>query len=127
MPVAFIFYHTRRGRHISGASYLSTGFPFNRFAWRPRESRLAQITQNKGNIFSMTKPNSKPKAPGHLRKSTQRWWLEVFETYELEIHHISLLTKACEAHDLGEAAREAIALHGLAFDSRFGPKARPEV
>src|SRR5258707_7351808 len=75
----------------------------------------------------MTKPNSKPKAPGHLRKSTQRWWLEVFETYELEIHHIQLLTKACEAHDLGEAAREAIAEKGLTFESRFGPKARPEV
>ncbi len=75
----------------------------------------------------MTKPNFLPKPPSYLRKATQKWWSEVVETFELDIHHLKLLTKACEAHDLGEAAREAIAVHGLTFESRFGPKARPEI
>jgi hypothetical protein len=62
----------------------------------------------------MTKPksNSGDKPPAHLKKATQRWFSEVLETFELDIHHLALLTKACEAHERGETARELIAKHG---------------
>jgi P27 family predicted phage terminase small subunit len=77
----------------------------------------------------MTKSKSNPgdKPPNHLRPATQRWWSEVVETFELDIHHLKLLTKACEAHERCETARELIAKHGLTFEDRWGnPKARPE-
>ena len=77
----------------------------------------------------MTKSKSNPgdKPPSHLRPATQRWWSEVVETFELDIHHLKLLTKACEAHERCETARELIAKHGLTFEDRWGnPKARPE-
>lgn len=77
----------------------------------------------------MIKPKSNPgdKPPNHLREQTQRWWSEVVATFELDIHHLKLLTKACEAHDRCETARELIAKHGLTFEDRWGnPKARPE-
>ena len=78
----------------------------------------------------MTKSKSTPgdKPPKHLATATQRWYSEVLETFELDIHHLALLTKACEAHDRGEAAREGIKKNGIVFTDRWGaPKARPEV
>jgi phage terminase small subunit len=48
--------------------------------------------------------------------------------YELEPHHVRLLTLAAESWDRCQQAREAIAEHGLTHDDRFGqPHARPEV
>jgi phage terminase small subunit len=52
----------------------------------------------------------------------------VTSTFELEEHHLRLLTLAAEAWDRGQQAREAIVEKGLTFDDRFGvPHARPEV
>ena len=69
-----------------------------------------------------------PKAPKHLRAATRKWFARVIEEYALEPHHTRLLTRAAEAWDRGEQAREAIALHGLVYTDRFGaPRARPEV
>jgi hypothetical protein len=66
--------------------------------------------------------------PKHLRPATQRWFAAVLKDYELEAHHIRLLTRAAEAWDRGEEAREAIAEHGLVYSDRFGARrARPEV
>ena len=75
----------------------------------------------------MTKPMVKP--PSHLKAATKKWWLEVAETYELEGHHIRLLTKACEAWDRAEQARVALAkAKSLTYEDRFGaPRKRPEV
>lgn len=68
------------------------------------------------------------KLPRHLRKSTAAWWLEVTTDYELEPHHVRLLTLAAESWDRCLQAREAIAKHGLIFVDRFGqPRSRPEV
>lgn len=68
------------------------------------------------------------KPPKHLRPATRRWWLAVVEDYELEDHHVRLLTLAGESWDRAAAAREAIAAHGITFTDRFGaPRARPEV
>jgi P27 family predicted phage terminase small subunit len=69
-----------------------------------------------------------PKPPKHLRVATSAWWAEVVSEYDLENFHIRLLTKASEAFDRSEQAREALLKHGLTFDDRFGsPHARPEV
>jgi phage terminase small subunit len=69
-----------------------------------------------------------PKAPEHLKPATAEWFLRVNSEYQLEPHHIRLLTLAGEAWDRGVDAREAIAKHGLTFLDRFKqPHARPEV
>jgi phage terminase small subunit len=37
-------------------------------------------------------------------------------------------TKACEAWDRSEQAREALAKHGMTYEDRFGaPRSRPEI
>jgi len=69
-----------------------------------------------------------PKAPKHLAVPTRRWFESVVETFELEAHHVRLLTLAAESWDRGTQAREAIAEHGLTFSDRHGAvRARPEV
>ena len=60
-------------------------------------------------------------APKHLRTSTRKWFASVVEAFELDEHHIKLLTKACEAHDRGEQAREALAKDGLTYPTRTLP------
>ena len=68
------------------------------------------------------------KAPRHLNPATRKWWESVVAEYELEPHHVRLLTLAGESWDRGQQAREAIAKHGLTFVDRHGsPRARPEV
>jgi phage terminase small subunit len=65
--------------------------------------------------------------PRHLRLETAAWFKSVLNEYELDSHLIRLLTKACEAWDRSEQAREAIAKQGLTYEDRFGaPRARPE-
>jgi phage terminase small subunit len=52
----------------------------------------------------------------------------VVEGYELEEHHLRLLTLAGEAWDRAFTAREAIGKHGITYTDRFGaPRVRPEV
>ncbi|MBI2526752.1 MAG: P27 family phage terminase small subunit [Candidatus Rokubacteria bacterium] len=69
-----------------------------------------------------------PKAPRHLRAATRNWWASVVAEYELEEHHVRLLTAAAESWDRAQQAREALARHGLVYKDRFGaPRARPEV
>lgn len=68
------------------------------------------------------------KAPTHLQKNTRIWWQQVVADYELESHHIKLLTLAAEAWDRCQQARTILDEKGLVFYDRFGsPKARPEV
>jgi P27 family predicted phage terminase small subunit len=70
----------------------------------------------------------KMKAPRHLQPATRRWWASVVSEYELDPHHVRLLTLAGEAWDRGQQAREALAVNGLTFTDRHGaPRARPEV
>lgn len=75
----------------------------------------------------MTKPSS-PRPPRHLQPATRRWFASVVDGYELEEHHVRLLTLAGEAWDRCGQARQAIATHGLTFTDRLGNvRARPEV
>lgn len=66
-------------------------------------------------------------APAHLREATAAWFAHVCESYDLEEHHLRLLTLAAEAWDRCEQAREGLE-EGLTFTDRFGaPRPRPEV
>ena len=48
--------------------------------------------------------------------------------FELEEHHLKLLTAACESWDRCQQARRRLKKHGLTYADRFGqPRARPEV
>lgn len=58
----------------------------------------------------------------------KKWWVSVNKDFVLEDHHRLLLTKACEAHDRAERARETIQKEGVTYLDRFQqPCARPEV
>jgi P27 family predicted phage terminase small subunit len=60
------------------------------------------------------------RAPAHLRSDTRAWWRSVVERWELEEHHIRLLTLAAEAWDRNQQAREQIAVSGLTSSTRDG-------
>ena len=67
-------------------------------------------------------------APQHLRTATRKWFRSVLADYELESHHVKLLTLAAEAWDRGQQAREIIDAEGLTFTDKFDqPRARPEI
>lgn len=69
-----------------------------------------------------------PKAPAHLASGTAAWWLSVVTTWELDEHHVRLLTLACEAFERAVQARQILDRKGLTFRDRFGqPKPRPEL
>ena len=66
--------------------------------------------------------------PQHLKPATRRWWSSVVADYQLEAHHIKLLTLGAEAWDRCVQARQAIDENGMTYTDRFGaPKPRPEV
>ena len=70
----------------------------------------------------------KLKVPTHLKPKTKKWWLSVLKEYELEAHHIKILTLAAEAWDRGQEARETIKREGTYYHDRFGcPKTHPAV
>jgi P27 family predicted phage terminase small subunit len=70
----------------------------------------------------------RPKPPSHLEKATREWWQQIAEEFELESHHLRLLTLACEQWDRAQKARRILDKEGVSYDDRFGfPKARPEV
>ena len=68
------------------------------------------------------------KPPVHLSEPTRQWFASVVETYELEPHHLRLLTLAAESWDRCAQARAIIDEHGLTYQDRFSaPRIRPEV
>lgn len=78
--------------------------------------------------MAKSKALAPPRPPKHLRKPTQTWFKDVLTDYDLESHHVRLLTLAGEAWDRGQAAREVIDQDGMTFNDRFGqPKPRPEI
>jgi phage terminase small subunit len=75
----------------------------------------------------MSPVKQQPTAPKHLKAATRRWFDSVIAGYELQPHHVRLLTLAGEAWDRGQEAREALK-SGLTFIDRFDcPHARPEI
>ena len=70
------------------------------------------------------------KAPAHLAAPTKKWFARVARDFDLEEHHVRLLTAACESWDRMTGARETMAKEGVGttYTDRFGfPKVRPEV
>jgi phage terminase small subunit len=63
---------------------------------------------------------AKPKSPAHLKAATRRWWTAVASRWELEEHHLRLLTRAAECWDRGEQARKQIDREGLTTPTREG-------
>ncbi|MDB5575860.1 MAG: hypothetical protein JWR80_1036 [Bradyrhizobium sp.] len=71
---------------------------------------------------------AKSKPPEHLQPATAKWFSSVLKDFDLEPHHVRLLTLAGEAWDRGAAAREIVDRDGMTFNDRFGqPKPRPEI
>jgi phage terminase small subunit len=69
-----------------------------------------------------------PRPPKHLSPSSRQWWRDVTEAYELEEHHLRLLTLAAESWDRAVEARLMIAEAGAFYTDRFGaPRAHPAV
>jgi phage terminase small subunit len=62
------------------------------------------------------------KPPKHLRPATKEWFSGVLAEYQLEPHHIRLLTLAAESWDRCCESREALAAHGLTFTDRIAPR-----
>lgn len=52
-------------------------------------------------------------APDHLSDDAAKWWRSVNREYDLEDHHLRLLTLAAEAWDRTQQAREVLAIEGL--------------
>ena len=68
------------------------------------------------------------KPPQHLSREVKKWFAQVIESYELEPHHMRLLTLAAESWDRTCQARVIIDTQGMTYEDRFGaPKARPEI
>lgn len=66
-------------------------------------------------------------APSHLSKESAEFYRKTVADYELDDHHLLLLTKAMEAQDLAEKCRKILDEEGLTYTDRFGaPRARPE-
>ena len=58
--------------------------------------------------------------PTYLQPMTRKWFAQVVADYELEPHHIKLLTLAAESWDRGVEARQKRATEGLTFTGKFG-------
>lgn len=73
-------------------------------------------------------PKSKESAPKHLSEESRTFFRYILRTYELEVHHVKVLTLACEALDRAEGARKFLEENGTTFQDRFSqPVSRPEV
>lgn len=68
-----------------------------------------------------------PEPPKHLSASSRRWWADVVRNFELEPHHLKLLSLAAEALDRTEQARAQIEKEGMTVPGRFGPRTSPAV
>lgn len=69
-----------------------------------------------------------PPAPAHLAPDTRAWWVQVQEHFELEPHHVRLLTLAAEAWDRTQQARAQIDRDGITVQTgEGGLKAHPAV
>lgn len=91
-------------------------------------SRIRSLVTAQESHAHDTVPRSNEKqAPAHLEPATAAWWESVVADFELEPHHVRMLTLAAESWDRCQQAREEIAKHGLTFTDRLGtPRSRPE-
>jgi P27 family predicted phage terminase small subunit len=68
------------------------------------------------------------KAPEELSKNSKQFFKSILKEYELEAHHIEILTQACHALDRLQEAQKSIQKHGSYYLDRFKkPKILPAV
>ena len=66
------------------------------------------------------------KPPAQLSKDAAAWWASVVGEWDLDPHHLHLLTAAAEQLDVRQQAQEAMARDGAVVLDRFGqPKPHP--
>lgn len=67
--------------------------------------------------------------PEHLATATKKWFREVLEQYDLEPHHVKLLTLAAEAWDRSVEAEKAIRKFGVLYKDPHSdkPKVNPAI
>ena len=61
-----------------------------------------------------------PRPPDYLRPETRQWFASVVADWELQSHHIRLLTLACESWDRCQEARAILAKEGITIAGREG-------
>ena len=64
--------------------------------------------------------NNQQRPPKHLSADGKAFWKRVYADFELEPHHVKLLTAAAECLDRCSQAREAVTRDGLFFKTRSG-------
>ncbi len=67
-----------------------------------------------------TPVSSTPTAPKHLSRRSKAFWRRVLTEYVLEVHHVELLLRACEAMDRADEARKQLDAEGLTVVDRYG-------
>ena len=61
-----------------------------------------------------------PRPPDYLRPETRQWFASVVADYELQGHHVRLLTLAAESWDRIQQAREILEREGITIAGREG-------
>lgn len=61
----------------------------------------------------MKRPAATPKPPPHLTAATRQWWQDVVEAYELDSHHIRMLSIAAQCWDEHDTATALVRKEGL--------------
>lgn len=68
------------------------------------------------------------KAPEQLSENSKEFFNSILKEYELEAHHIEILTQACHALDRLQEAQTAIKEKGSYYVDRFNkPKVTPQI
>lgn len=76
----------------------------------------------------MTAKQNTPKAPAYLSKESRKWFGQVVASFDLDSHHVKLLTLAAEAWDEKEQARAQVAKSGAVFTDRYNqPREHPSI
>lgn len=74
-------------------------------------------------VAAVPAPPEEPSAtvpPSGLSDAAKAWWLATIEEYELEAHHVRLLSEAAWAWDRCQQARALVDSEGLTVIDRFG-------
>jgi phage terminase small subunit len=61
-----------------------------------------------------------PEPPDYLQPSTREWFRSVVADWELQSHHLKLLTLAAESWDRAQEARSILAKEGICIAGREG-------
>ncbi len=118
------------GRILSSLGYAAGRNGRERFRTGLRLARPGSLTAG-GKIkvpdVPVVTPEGRPEPPSYLSASAAAWWRRVEDEYELEEHHLRLLTLAAGAWDRVQTAREIIDREGTTIVNNHGNTVlRPE-